>query len=323
MHSVRKFTPIILLSIALAMPLVITSPFTLHTLILIYLYALMGMGWNILGGYTGQISLGHAVYFGIGAYTSTCLYLWFGISPWIGMFCGILCAIAASQLVGYPCFRLAGHYFAIATICVGEIMRHLFLNWPLVGAATGIEIPTNYSLYNFQFASKIPYYYTILFFLVGAVLVTTLVERSRIGYYFRAIKMDQDAAQAIGINPARYKMIAIAISAAMTALAGTFYAQYVMYIDPESVYIGHLSIIMCLIAVLGGSNSRWGPLVGAAILIPASETTRAYFAGSGQGIDLMLYGTLIMLIAAFQPRGIMGLLNKLPKGAINEHTTAN
>jgi branched-chain amino acid transport system permease protein len=278
-----------------------------------HLYALMGMGWNVLGGYTGQISLGHAVYFGTGAYTSTCLYLWFGISPWLGMCCGVLFAVTVSQVIGYPCFKLAGHYFAIATICVGEITRHFFLNWDLVGAATGLEIPTNYSFVNFQFVSKGPYYYIIFFFLVTAVFATTLIERCRLGYYFRAIKMDQDAAQAIGINPAMYKMIAIAISAAMTALAGVFYAQYIMYIDPESVYPGQLSIIMCLIAVLGGTDSKWGPLVGAVILIPASETTRAYFAGSGQGIDLILYGALIMIIAAFQPQGIMGVLNRVTR----------
>lgn len=306
-----------LLAAALALPFFISNPFSLHTLILIYLYALLGMGWNILGGYTGQASLGHAVYFGIGAYTSTCLFLWFGLTPWIGMLAGMFFAVIASQIVGFPCFKLSGHYFSIATLCVGEIVRVLFVNWNLVGGATGLELPTSYSFLNFQFSSKIPYYYIILGFLVLSVIVTTIIERRRLGYYFRAIKLDQDAARSLGINAAKYKMIAIAISTAITAAGGSFYAQYVMYIDPESVFIGHLSILMCLISVLGGTDSKWGPLIGAAFLIPASEMTRAHLAGFGQGLDLLLYGTLIMAIAAFQPRGVMGLLNRL-SGRLSE-----
>ena len=284
-------------------------------MVLVFLYGFMSMGWNILGGYTGQTSLGHAVYFGLGAYTSTMLMRTFELSPWLGMFAGIAVAVSIALIITYPCFRLGGHYFAIATICLGEIARILFINWNLVGGATGLELPLRYSFITFQFESKIPYYYISLAFLLISLAITICIERSRIGFYFRAIKMDQDAARSLGINTSRYKMLAMAFSTGITAAAGTFYAQFVLYIDPESVFASHISIIMCLISVLGGTNSKWGPIIGALVLIPLQETTRFLLGGAGHGIDLILYASLIMLIAAFQPLGLMGFITRWQKKA--------
>jgi len=295
----------------LVFPVIFQKSFTQHMMILIFMYALLAMAWNILGGYTGQVSLGHSVFFGIGAYTSTVLFMWYGISPWIGMIAGIIAAVAVSLVVGYPCFRLKGHYFAIATICVGEIIHLIFLNWQAVGGAIGLFLPiVDDSFIQFQFKSKVPYYYIIFFMLLLSVVTTIWIERSRLGFYLRGVKEDQDAARSIGIRATRYKMIAMALSAAFTAMAGTFYAQYILFIDPGSVLFMMLSIQMCLMAVLGGTGTVWGPLIGAFILIPLSEVSRAHLGGAGQGLDLMVYGGLIMIMSAYKPSGLISLFQK-------------
>ena len=299
--------------VLLAFPLVFTNPFPRHVMITIFLYGMLAQAWNILAGYCGQISLGHAVFFGAGAYTSTVLVSQVGLSPWVGMLAGALLAAALSQAIGYPVFRLRGHYFAIATIAVGEIVQTLVINWDWVGGARGLFVPIKRpdSFRDFQFnESKQTYYYIALGLLVLSVWVVRWITRSRIGYYFRAIREDQDAAASLGIPVARYKQRAMAISAGLTALGGTFYAQYILFIDPESVLPLSLSILICLVAVLGGVGTLWGPLIGAAILVPLSEGTRVYLGGTGKAIDLLVYGALIMLISVIQPGGIMALAER-------------
>jgi len=304
----------LLLAAVVAFPLAFTQPFPRHVMIMIFLYGALATAWNVLAGYCGQISLGHAVYFGIGAYTSTLLVREVVLTPWLGMVAGAVLAVLVSQLIGYPCFRLRGHYFAIATIGFGEIVQTAVLNWDRVGAARGLFIPIKRpdSLLNFQFhQSKAFYYYIALGLLVLALGATWWIERSRRGYYFRAIKEDQDAAASLGVPVAREKQAAMAASAALTALGGTFWAQYVLFIDPESVFPLSLSILICLVAVLGGVGSLWGPLLGAAVLVPLSEGTRVLLGGTGKALDLMIYGALIMLIAVFQPAGVIGLVRQL------------
>ncbi len=296
----------------LAFPFLFQKPFPQRMMILVFMYALLGEAWNILGGYAGQVSLGHAVFFGLGAYTSSFMLIHWGISPWVGMVAGILVAVAVSILIGYPCFRLAGHYFAIATIAAGEIVSILFLNWKLMGGAVGLYLPLlQESFLNFEFhSSKVPYYYIILAMLVVTLWITYRIERSRLGFYLRAIKNDPEAARSLGVNLSRYKLIAMIISAALTAMAGTFYAQYVLFIDPFTVLPLMLSIQMCLIPVLGGTGTIAGPLLGAAILIPMAEYTRVYLAGKVSGLHLFIYGFLIIVIAVFQPAGLMGLIQR-------------
>lgn len=309
----RRAGPLLLLAAALAFPAVFTLPFPRHVMIMIFLYGSLAVAWNILAGYCGQISLGHAVFFGIGAYTSTLLVARAELSPWLGMAAGAALALLVSQLIGYPVFRLRGHYFAIATIAVGEIVQTLAINWDWAGGARGLFVPIKRpdSFVNFQFhQSKAVYYYIALGLLLLALGVTRRLEGSRHGYYFRAIREDQDAAASLGVHVAREKHRAIAVSAALTALGGTFYAQYVLFIDPESVMPLSLSILICLIAVLGGVGTLWGPVLGAAVLVPLSEGTRVWLGGSGKALDLLIYGGLIMLIATLQPAGLMGLARR-------------
>jgi branched-chain amino acid transport system permease protein len=298
-----------------AYPWIFQQPYPRDVMIRIFLYALLAQAWNILGGYCGQVSLGSAVFFGIGAYTSSVLSLRWGVSPWLGMVAGMGLAVLVSQAIGYPCFRLRGHYFAIATIGIGEIVQTAAINWDTIGGARGIWLPIKpETLANFQFhRAKWAYYYVALGLLAAVFALTVAIERSRLGYYFRAIREDPDAAESLGVPLTRYKLVAMAASAAFTALGGTFYAQYVLFIDPESVFPTSLSILICLVAVLGGVGTTWGPALGAAVLVALSETTRIWLGGTGKAIDLMIYGGLIVLVSVFQPGGLMALLGRLAR----------
>lgn len=297
---------------ALAFPWFFRLPYHRDLVIKIYLYAMLAQAWNILAGYCGQISLGHAVFFGTGAYTSTVLQMRWGWNPWLGLVAGILVSVALSLVIGYPCFRLRGHYFAIATIAVGEIVQTLAINWEFIGGARGLTLPIQKdSFLAFQFhGSKYPYYYIMLLLLAVCMLASWRIERTRLGYYFRAIREDPEAAQSVGISINRYKLVAMAISAAVVSAGGTFYAQYVLYMDPDSVLPLSLSILVCLLAVVGGVGTLWGPLVGAALLIPLSEFTRIQFGGTGGAVDLLIYGALLTSVATFQPAGLVGLLRR-------------
>ncbi len=311
----RRLAGVLLLLLclaALAFPWVDRLPYHRDLAIRVFLYAMLAQAWNILAGYCGQISLGHAVFFGTGAYASTMLQMRWGWNPWVGLVAGIPVAVALSLAIGYPCFRLRGHYFAIATIAIGEIVQTLAINWDFIGGARGLTLPFQKdSLLAFQFhTSKYPYYYIVLALLILCLLVSWRIEGTRLGYYFRAIREDPEAAQSVGIPITRYKLIAMAISAAFVSAGGSFYAQYVLYLDPDSVLPLSLSILICLLAVVGGVGTLWGPLVGAALLIPLSEFTRIQFGGTGRAVDLLIYGALLTLVAVFQPAGLVGLLRR-------------
>ena len=297
---------------ALLFPVFFRMPYHRDIGIKILLYALLAQAWNILAGYCGQISLGHAVFFGTGAYTSSVLQTAFGVNPWLGLLGGVVVAVVLSQLIGYPCFRLRGHYFAIATIAIGEIIHTLAINWEFIGGARGLTLPIHKdSLVAFQFhGSKYAYYYIILGLMALCFYVTWRIERSRLGYYLRAVREDADAAQSVGIPIAKYKLIAMAISAGFVAAGGTFYAQYLLYMDPDSVFPLSLSILICCLAVVGGVGTLWGPLVGAALMIPLSEFTRIQFGGTGSAVDLLIYGALLTIVAVFQPTGLVGLFRR-------------
>jgi branched-chain amino acid transport system permease protein len=307
-------------SFALALGLVLIVPVWLealglphiqHVLILIGLYATLAAAWNVLGGYAGQVSLGNAVFFGVGAYAPTLLVVRLGLTPWLGLLAGVLIAVAMGLLIGYYTFHLGGHYFAIATIAVAEIVQTSFINWKDVGGAAGLSQPILPSaLINFQFTSRVPYLYASVALVSIGLVGTSLIERSRLGFYFRAIKNDPLAARCLGVNVTRYKLVALGLSAALTAAGGAFYAQYVLFVDPESTLSLRLSVLIVLVAVLGGVGTVWGPLLGAAVLIPLSEGTRVYLAsagGGGRAIDLMIYGLLIIVITVFRPGGLMAL----------------
>lgn len=299
-----------ILSALAVLPLPIRNVYTQNLIIITILFAGLSQAWNILGGYCGQISLGHALYLGIGAYVSTLLFVNGGVPPTLGMFAGGVVAGLCALLVGWPCFRLSGHYYAIATVVVGEIGYLLFLNWDWVGAATGVFVPfRGESLIDLQFrTSKLPFHFVVLAFAAMTWVVAWLIEGSRWGFSWRAMRDDVVAARSLGVRVFPSKMAAAAISGFFTGMGGAIYAQYVGYIDPDSVLAGQLSILIALPAVLGGVGTLWGPLLGAAVLIPVSELSRSYLGGGGQGVDLMIYGGLIVAVSLARPEGLVSLL---------------
>ena len=312
-RAARLAVGVAALAALVAFPVVFTDPFPVHVMIIVFLYALMGVAWNVMGGYAGMLSFGQAAFFGIGGYTSSFLFVSYGLNPWLGMAAGGVLAALTAAAIGYPCSNLRGHYFAIASIAFAEIVRIHFNNWKLIGAAEGLTIPMHpASLAVFQFgSSKAPYYHVVLAFLLLALAVCWWVSRSRMGYYFRAIKESHDLAMVLGVSFVRYRLLAIMLSAFITAMAGTFYAQYVLYLDPESVLVLPISVQVVLVTMLGGAGSVMGPVIGAAILIPLSEITRVKLGHRGTGIDMMIYGALITLISIYQPKGVWGFLSGL------------
>lgn len=295
-------------------PVLVRDVYLQNVLVLTLLYAAVSQSWNILGGYCGQISLGHALYFGIGAYATSVLFVNYGVVPWGGMLVGGVLSAVIALLLGYPCFRLKGHYFSIATIVIAEIGLVLVHNWDFVGGALGIQWPFGPdSWWTLQFArDKVPYIHLALALLAVTWFVTFLIEDSRWGYWWRAVKDNPEAAESLGVEIFHSKMAAAAVSAFFTAVGGSFYASFLAYIDPESVMSFRFSLLFALPAVLGGIGTLWGPVVGAAVLIPLTEITRSYLGGSGSGIDLIIYGGLIMLVSLAKPEGILSLFQRKP-----------
>jgi branched-chain amino acid transport system permease protein len=295
------------LIVAFLFPYFVKSSSYQNTAILILMAAQIGVAWNIVGGYAGQVSLGQAAFYGIGAYVSTLLFLTVGANPWLAMLGGAIASALISLLIGLSCFRLKGHYFTMATIAVAEIVQIVFTNWEFAGAAVGLTIPiSDPGWSSFIFDSKTPYYYLALGLLLVTILASFCIEKSYLGYYLRAIKDEPDAARSLGVSLTKYKQIAFASSSFFTALGGSFYAQKELYIDPASVLGTGLSIKMALVSILGGIGTLIGPIIGAAILTGIDEGTRAIFGGSGRGTDLIIYSALIIAIAVFYPSGVIG-----------------
>lgn len=300
-----------LVALLVAPPLL--PPYLLHILIIILFFGYLGSSWNLLGGYAGQFSFGHAAFFGIGAYTSTLLFLRAGITPWIGMLVGGVLATVFGLFAGYLSFRygLRGPYFALVTLAFAEMLRVVAVNWKAVGSSLGLVIPSRGSApHLFLFAGKLPYYYVILALALGALWVTRRVERSRLGYALLAIRENEDAAEAAGVDALGNKLRAMALSSFLTALGGTFYAQYFSYIDPSLTFGVSVSIEGLLRAIVGGAGTVLGPLLGSFVLTPISELTRAAIRGRA-GADIMLYGVILILVISFLPQGLMGWVRTL------------
>jgi branched-chain amino acid transport system permease protein len=309
MNHKKLYFSALALAVALAVPAV-TDASHLNLVILVLLAAQTGVAWNIVGGYAGQVSLGHAAFYGLGAYASTLLLLKFGVNPWLGMLAGGMVAALLSLAFGWSCFRLKGHYFAMATIAVAELVQIFFTEWEYGGAAVGLYVPMDRQGWLWMnFATKQPYYWIALALLAATLAANAWIERSFLGYYFRAIKDEPDAARSIGVNIARYKQVALSVSAFFTALGGSLYAQKELYIDPNSVLSTALSIKMALVSILGGVGTLFGPVVGSVVLTSIEEFTRILFGGTGRGTDTIIYAGLIIVIAVFYPSGVMGWLN--------------
>ena len=274
------------------------------------MYGLLAISWDLIGGYANLFSFGQAAFFGIGAYTSTVMLIRWGINPWLGMLVGGCISGLIGVLISYPTAKLRGHYFAIATLAFLFVVQILFENWKFVNAAQGLSLPMlkQSSFWNFQFReSKIPYYFIMLTLLVLGLVLVRAVINSRIGYYLRALRESPEVAQSLGVNTAKYRLIAIALSGFLSALAGTFYAQYVLYIDPPSVFSLPLSVQVVLISVFGGYGTIYGPLLGTAILIPLINLIGAWLGGAGRGIAFMVFGGIIVIVCLLQPDGMIRL----------------
>ena len=329
----------------LVIPRFVDSPYALHMMILLFMSVMMGQSWNILGGYAGQHSVGHAAYFGVGAYTTMMLMHTRQIAPWIGVWAGIALVIVVALIIGSICFRLRGPYFVLASIAVAEILRLSAINLTtLTNGAEGIlatELPAFKigGIIVTDFATKVPFYYIGLFLVALTIAVTYLVQHSKLGYFFQAIREDQDAAHSLGISISLYKNIALVISAVLTSLAGSFYGIYVGFVDPPTVLGLDVSVQIMLICIIGGMGTLWGPVLGSLVLVPLSEALRSNMitealvkvgmvnAESKLGIFLkenlshahvLLYGILVVVVILFMPDGLMGFIKKLAKGRKQE-----
>lgn len=327
----------LLFGVLLILPLFVESTYILHMMILIFINIILGTSWNILGGYTGQYSVGHAAYFGVGAYTTMLLLQYRQIVPWKGIWLGAGAAVITAIVIGSICFRLRGPYFVLASIAVAEIFRVSALNLKnLTNGAEGVlvtEIPplTLGQTVITDWSSKVPFYYTGLLFTILIILVSWIVWRTKLGYYFQAIREDQDAAHSLGINPTIYKNTALAISALFTSFAGSLYGVYVGFIDPSTVLALDVSVQIVMIAIIGGIGTIFGPMIGAALLIPLSEALRSNAitdvlvksgvvaeeskAGSFLRENLahahvLIYGILVVIVILFMPEGVLGFFRR-------------
>ena len=313
----KRFVPVrwsvaILAACLLLYPLLFSDPFYLDIGVTFLLAAISASAWNIVGGYAGQVSVGHSMFFGLGAYAPLLFYTLFGWTPVAGIPLGIAASIVLAIVIGVPTFRLRGHYFSMATIAVAELIRIFFGTWQLVGAAIGLQGPaTARGWWDLTFRSEIPYYYIFLAVLGILLALTYVIERRRFGYSLRAIKAGERAARSLGVPVQLAKMRALIFSATFTSIAGSLYSLKTGFIDPDSGFGILISVQMVIIAALGGAGTLYGPLVGAAILIPLQTATNTWFGGGGSGLTYILYGGIIVLIARFEPGGVFELWQRI------------
>lgn len=301
----------------LIFPVIPHSSFAMATMIQFLMFSLYGMGWNTIGGYGGQVDLGKAQYVGIGAFTTAVMLVRWDVPFWVSMPIGVCFAVTWSFIIGYPLFRLKGHYFAIATIATSLVLKDLFEVWEFVGAARGMEIsPIKYNPPDFLrliFKEDIYYYYVILGFCFLGILYVNWFRKSRLGFQLRSIKDNEDIARSLGINVHWAKIKTYAIATAFVSVVGSFHACYIKNIEPEDTMSLEISILIALMAMLGGAGSLWGPIIGAGVLIPLKSYLKEWLGARAGliGIDLIIYGAIIMLISAVEPRGIWGIVEKL------------
>jgi branched-chain amino acid transport system permease protein len=278
---------------------------------LVLLAAIGASAWNIVGGYAGQVSVGHAIFFGFGAYASVVVYTHFEWPPIAGAPIGMLLSVLVAAVIGVPTLRLSGHYFSMATIAVGELVRVLSSTSDYIGGAQGLGGPAMpRSVFDLSFLSAAPFYYIFLAVLVLLLGLTWWIERGRMGFYLRAIKDSERAARSLGVSAGRYKLYAYMLSGAFASLAGSLYLCMFGFVDPESGFGILISVKMVVMAALGGAGQLFGPLVGALILVPLEELSNSYLGGQGAGLTFVVYGAIIVIIARFLPSGLLSLLDR-------------
>ncbi|MDP2726777.1 MAG: branched-chain amino acid ABC transporter permease [Dehalococcoidia bacterium] len=297
----------IIVLVAAAMPFILPNPYIIGVMVLLLLYITLATAWNLIGGYAGQASLGHAAFMGLGAYAMAILSQRFGISPWLGMAIGTLFATALSYPIGYICFRLRGVFFIMVTLAMAEILREISLNWvDLTNGARGMMVPPL-----FADVGKADYYWLALGIALLSILTTYIVTRSKLGYNLIAIREDERAAAAIGINTDQSKQMALAISAFFTGMIGAFYASYIRYIDPDVLFGIRFSLEMIFMPIVGGASTIIGPIVGALLLGLSAEYFRTIF----KEANLLIYGVMLVLAMLVMPGGIVGEIKRLSRWA--------
>jgi branched-chain amino acid transport system permease protein len=276
-----------------------------------FLWAGLALAWNIAGGYTGLISFGHAAFFAIGAYTSTILLLSYEVPPWFGMLGGALLAGIAGAALTVACTRLRGPFFILSTLAAGEVVRIAALNWrSLTGGSEGLEISPVPSALNMVFSGKGPYLALVLTYMLGLFALSVWIERSRFGYFLFATRDDEEGAAALGINPGFMRVSAMMLSAALTAIGGTLFAQYFLYLDPTHIVSADISFQFALICAIGGLGTAIGPVLGSLIIVPLSELLRGWLSQSASGLHLVIYGLVVMIVMLYFPSGVAGALTR-------------
>jgi branched-chain amino acid transport system permease protein len=308
----RLLIPGALLALALVYPLLVQSlPVYERLGALVLLGAIGASAWNIVGGYAGQVSIGHAVFFGFGAYSSVVVYTHLGWPPIAGAPLGMVLSVLLAAAIGVPTLRLSGHYFSMATIAVGELVRVLSSTSEFLGGAQGLGGPAiPRTVFDLSFLSATPFYYIFLAVLLVLLWLTWTIERGRMGFYLRAIRDSERAARSLGVSVGRYKLYAYMLSGAFTSLAGSLYLCMFGFVDPESGFGILISVKMVVMAALGGAGQLFGPLVGALILVPLEELSNSLLGGQGAGLTFVVYGAIIVIIARFLPSGLLSLLDR-------------
>jgi branched-chain amino acid transport system permease protein len=311
MSKLNGWLDITVFALVVALIPQITSSGVVLNFVMMALYAgLMAQAWNILGGFGGQFSFGHALFFGTGAYVQAIVQMQFGLSPWLALAIAIVAGALVALFIGALSFRygLKGSYFALVTLAFAEVFRILATSVQFTGGGVGLMVPLKPSFENMQFTSRTGYIYLVLCLVVLALIVTRWLKQSRFGAYLQAVRDNEDAARAIGVNPFKVKLTAIALSAAFMAAAGAFYVQVFQYIDPSIAYGSHTSVEALVAAIVGGLGTVWGPLLGALALHVLADVTRNLF-GTLPGINMVIYGIVLLIIVMFSPKGIAGLAN--------------
>jgi branched-chain amino acid transport system permease protein len=295
---------------AIVFPLVFRSSFLVNFGFLALFYAFIGQSWNISGGFAGQLSFGHVVFVGAGAYASTILQIRYGFNPGLGLPASARAGAVVGWVIGFLSFRagLKGSYFALITLAFAEVLRIVATSVGITGGGLGMLIPARPSVANFQFAERIGFYYVMLALTAGSIAVAVWLKHSRFGAQLAAIRENEDAARALGIDSFREKIKVLMLSGAIGGMGGCMFAQYFLYIDPTIVFGIDKSIEMLLVTIIGGAGTVYGPLIGALLLALVSDVTRAL--ANVQGLSLVLYGTLLVIIIAFLPNGLGALFRR-------------
>jgi branched-chain amino acid transport system permease protein len=305
---------IVLLLVCIGLAAANIPPNLRDVVLLSFLFGGLALAWNIAGGYTGLISFGHAAFFGVGGYTSTILLLQYNVTPWIGIWLGGVIAGVFGAVLALICARLRGPFFILSTLAFAEVVRIGALNWSsLTGGAEGLSIMPTPSLVSMVFASKAAYAWLMLAYLVVVYAITKTLEASRFGYYLLAIRDNEDAAGAAGVNPLLGRTAAMALSAALTGVGGSLFAQYFLYLDPTYVVSPELSFQFALLPAVGGLGTAIGPVLGSFLITPLSELLRSYLGSSAAGLHLVIYSFGLIVVMLYFPSGLAGALTKLSR----------